>query len=122
MQSRHVLLQINNHQNLWNVLVISPNSKFWYRFHIKLAGEKCELRTANKYPHTYLFAHPQAKLRYKSDHEQNIIRYMAYMKAIPTHSLHKWDIWRCLTCFLGLLKSGTALETKSSSQFHILAT
>ena len=47
---------------------------------------------------------------------------MAYMKAIPTHSLHKWDLWRWLTCFLGCLKSGTVLETKSSSQFLILVT
>ena len=46
---------------------------------------------------------------------------MAYIRVIPTHSLHKWDMWCQLTCFLGLLKSGTVLETKSSSQFHILA-
>ena len=47
---------------------------------------------------------------------------MAYIKVIPTHSIHKQDMWLQLTCFLGLLKSGTVLETKSSSQFHILAT
>ena len=47
---------------------------------------------------------------------------MAYKKVIPTHFLHKWDLLHWLTCFLGLLKSGIVLETKSSSQFHILAT
>ena len=46
---------------------------------------------------------------------------MAYIRITPTHSLHKWDMWRQLTCFLRQLKSGTVLETKSSSQFHILA-
>ena len=31
----------------------------------------------NKYPHTYLFARPRAKLRDKSNHEHNILRYKA---------------------------------------------
>ena len=47
---------------------------------------------------------------------------MPYIKIIPTHSLYQWDMWRQLTCFPRLLKSGIVLETKSSSQFHILAT
>ena len=78
--------------------------------------------TTNKIPHTYPFACPRAKLRNKGNHEHNILRYMAYMKVSPTHSLHKWDLWHQLTCFLGLLKSRTVLKTKSSSQFHILVT
>jgi hypothetical protein len=45
-----------------------------------------------------------------------------YTKVIPTHSLYEWDMWHWLICFLGLLKSGTVLEIKSSSQFYILAT
>ena len=85
-----------------------------------VGGQKCELSTANKLPHTYPFAHTRTKLRDKSNHEQNILRYMAYTRVIPTHSLHKWDMWHQLTCFLGLFKSGTVLKTKSSSQFHIL--
>ena len=44
------------------------------------------------------------------------------MKVVPAHTLHQWDIWCWLACYLGLLKSGTVLETKASSQFHILAT
>ena len=44
------------------------------------------------------------------------------MKAIPTHFSCKWDMWQWLTCFLGMLKGGTILETKPSNQFHILAT
>jgi hypothetical protein len=63
----------------------------------------------------------EQNFRDKSIHEHNIIRYMAYMEVVPIHSLHKWDLWHCLTCFLGFLKSGTVLETTSSSQFHILA-
>jgi hypothetical protein len=80
------------------------------------------VKTANKLPHTYPFARPRAKLRGKSNREHNILRYIAYIKVIPTHSLYQWDMWSWLTCFLGLLKSRTVLETKSSSQFHILAT
>jgi hypothetical protein len=73
-------------------------------------------------PHTYSFARPRPKLRDKTDHEHNVLRYTAYVKSIPTHALLKWDMWRCLTCVLGLLKSGIVLETKLSSQFYILAT
>jgi hypothetical protein len=47
---------------------------------------------------------------------------MSYMKAIPTHVLHKWNMWRYLTCFLGLLKSEIVPKPKSSPIFHILAT
>ena len=32
VQSWHVLLQMNNHQNSWNWLIISPNSKFGVYF------------------------------------------------------------------------------------------
>jgi hypothetical protein len=73
-------------------------------------------------PTLTLFARPRAKFKDKSNHEHNILRYMAYMKVIPTHSLYKWECWCWLTCFLELLKSEIVLETKSSSQFHILAT
>ena len=91
-------------------------------FYMKVDGQKCELSTANKLPYTQPFARPRAKLSVKGNHEHSILRYMAYIRVIPTYSLHKWDLWRQLTCFLGLLKSGTVLETKSSSQFHMLAT
>jgi len=113
------------YQNLWKVWVKIPNSKFWcaHLFILfKHWRQKCELSTANKLPHTYSIARPRAKFRDKSNHEHNILRYMAYIKVIPTHSLHKWDMWHWLICFLGLLKNGTVLETKLSFQFHILAT
>jgi hypothetical protein len=42
---------------------------------------------------------------------------MAYMEVIRIHSLHKWDLWHYLTYFLGLLKSGIFLETKSLPNF-----
>ena len=89
---------------------------------MKVGGQKLQLINANKLPHTQPFAHPQAKLRDEGNHEHNVLRYMAYIRVIPTHSLHKWDMWLQLTCFLGLLKSRTVHETKSSSQFHISVT
>ena len=46
-----------------------------------------------KIPNSYSFARPRAKFRDKSNHEHNILRYMTYIKVIPTHSLHKWDMW-----------------------------
>jgi hypothetical protein len=33
-----------------------------------------------------------SKVRDKSNHEQNILRYMAYIRVIPIHCLHKWDM------------------------------
>jgi hypothetical protein len=42
-----------------------------------VGGVRYELRTANKYPHTYFFARPRAKLRDESNHEHNIPRYTA---------------------------------------------
>jgi hypothetical protein len=94
----------------------------FFSFLYLIGGQIWSVKTANRLPHTYPFAHPRAKFKDKSNHEHNILRYMAYMKAIPTHSLYKWDCWHWLTCFLELLKSGIVLETKSSSQFRILAT
>ena len=63
-------------------------------FHVFIGGRIWSLGTANKLPHTYPFAHPRAKLRNKGNHEHNILRYMAYVKVIPTHSLYKWNLWR----------------------------
>ena len=91
-------------------------------FYMKVGGQILELRIANKLAHTQPFARPRAKLSVKGNHEHIILRYMACIRVIQTHSLHKWDMWRQLTCFLGLLKSRLVLETKSSSQFHIIAT
>ena len=50
----NALLQMNKHQNLWNLLVINHISKFgglFSRFYINVDGKKCELRTANNLPH-----------------------------------------------------------------------
>ena len=91
-------------------------------FYVLIGGQICLLRTANKLPNTQPFTRPRAKFSDKSNHEHNIFRYMAYIRVIPTHSLYKWDLRCQLTCFLGLLKSGIVLETKSPPQFHILAT
>jgi hypothetical protein len=68
---------MNNHQNSWNWLVISPNSKsgvYLSIFYVWVGGWKYELRTANKLPHTYPFARPRVKLRNKSNHEHNTLR------------------------------------------------
>jgi hypothetical protein len=97
MFTGYILLRLNNHQNSWNLFVIDPNTKFgvyFGSFYMKVGGYKLKLRTTNKLPHTYSFARPRAKLRDKSNHEHNILRYMAYIKVIPTHSLYQWDMWR----------------------------
>jgi hypothetical protein len=65
---------MNNHQNSWNWLVISPNSKssvYLSIFYVSVGGWKYELSTTNKHLHTYPFARPQVKLRNKSNHEQH---------------------------------------------------
>jgi hypothetical protein len=94
--STNALVQMMNHQNSWNWLVISPNPKSGVHmssFYVSVGGYFLDLRTANKLPDTYSFARPRAKLRNKSNHEHNILRYMTYKKVIPTHSLYKWDLW-----------------------------
>jgi hypothetical protein len=65
---------------------------------------------------------PPHLLRDKSNMSITSRNIQLYMKVILIHSLHKRDMWHWLTCFLGLLKGGTILETKLSSQFHILGT
>jgi len=72
-------------------------------------------------PHL-LFARPRVKVKDKSNHDHNLHKYIANIKIIPKHYSHKWDMWHWLAYVLGWLKIRTALEAKSSSQIHILAT
>jgi hypothetical protein len=89
-------LQTCLHQNLWKVWVKISNSKFGVYlsiFYMKFDGQKLELRTTKKLPHTYPFGRPRAKLSVNGNYEHSILRYMAYISVIPTHSFHKYDMW-----------------------------
>jgi hypothetical protein len=52
------------------------------------------------------------KLRDKSNHEHNILRYMAYIRVIPTHSLYKWDLWRLANMFSWVVEKQNSSQNK----------